>query len=577
MLSRLREYAREQAEDRLPPLYEQTPVAHIIMLKPDGQPVTPQPVSRIDPSTQRGRRGADMAAPAVQRASNIKPLLLADNGEYSFGIARDPTKQDRATRAHRAYLELIDNCAAWTEEPAVLAVKSFYEKGGVDQLDLDEAWDHGLKVTFAVLMDDGATRMPIDLPSVRRFWLEHNRPGENSADQCLVCGERKPVLERLQGKIRGIRGGQSSGTSIISANQEAFESYGLRASRTAPTCQQCGEDFTRAVNSLIAGPNTHLYVGGTTFIFWTKSREFDLGSFLQDPGPEQVKELLQSVSRRRPAAEIDPEAFHAAALSGSGGRAVVRDWIDTTVGNAQETIARWFRNQRITDPRDEDPRGQTPRPLGLFQLAASTVRTPADLPVTTPRNLFRTALWGTPLPLELAAQAIRRNRAERRVTRGRAALLKLALLSRENQPVKEDYMVALESQHPSGAYHCGRLLAVIEAVQRAAMPRVNTTVVDRFYGAASSTPSAVFGPLLRGSQPHLARLKRDNRGAHERLQQDLEGVMNRIGEWPATLTLEEQALFSLGYYHQRAHDRAERLARRSGSNNSEATEAEKEN
>ena len=110
-------------------------------------------------------------------------------------------------------------------------------------------------------------------------------------------------------------------------------------------------------------------------------------------------------------------------------------------------------------------------------------------------------------------------------------------------------MVALEAEHASPAYHCGRLLAVIEAVQRAALPGVNATIIDRYYGAASSTPAVVFGALLRGA-------------AYVNLQRRLEDVMSRIGDWPTTLALRDQALFSLGYYHQRAHDRAEAISRR---------------
>ena len=576
MLSKLREYAGEQLEEQLPPLYEMTPVAHIVLLGADGQPVSPQPIARIDDSTARGRRGIDMAAPEINRSSGFRPLLLADNGEYTFGRARDPAKQGRVDRAHQAYLDILNRCAEATEEPSVVAVERFFSSGGVELLDLDKEWDYGLKLTFEVLMEDGTRRRPIDLAAVQRFWLEENLPGRESMDQCLVCGERRPVLDRLQSKIKGIRGGQSSGTSIISANSDAFESYGLTASRTAPTCQECGEGFTRAMNSLIAGVSTHLYVGDTTFIFWTESPGFDFATFMRDPDPEGVKALLESVWNSSPYDAIDETAFHAAALSASGGRAVVRDWIDTTVGNARQHIARWFQFQRIMDPRDEDPEGAAPRPLGLFQLAVVTVRTARDLPVTTPRHLFRSALQGTPLPLEVASLAVRRNRAERRVTRTRAALIKLVLLSREPQPGKEDYMVELEIEHPSPAYHCGRLLAVIEQVQRAAMPGVNATVVDRFYGAASSTPAVVFGTLLRGTQPHLSRLKRDNRGAQERLQRELEEVIARISNWPATLTLQEQALFSLGYYHQRAHDRSQAISRRNARNAGADTKQEKE-
>ena len=222
--------------------------------------------------------------------------------------------------------------------------------------------------------------------------------------------------------------------------------------------------------------------------------------------------------------------------------------------------------QRITDPRPDDPTGENSRPLGLFVLAASTVHdVRRDLPVTTPRALFRAALVGAPLPLELAFQAVRRCRAEQRVTRPRAALIKLVLLSQERQPPKEEYMVALEPDHPSPAYHCGRLLAVLESVQKAALGRVNTTIVDRYYGAASSTPGIVFGTLLRGAQPHLAKLKRDRPGANVNLQRRVEEICAKIGDWPATLALKDQALFSLGYYHERAHDRAEAISHRAAS------------
>ena len=572
MLSRLKEYADERLEEQLPPLYEQTPVAHVILLRPDGRPLSAQPISRLNDSTARGRRGMDMPAPMVKKTSGVKPLLLAENGEYTFGIARDPGKQERTDRAHEAYLELLNRCALATGEPSVATVKRFYELGGVELLELNEPWDHGLKVTFEILNDDGTRQRPIDLPSVQRFWLEENLPENDALSQCLVCGERRPVLERLQGKIKGIRGGQTSGTDIISANSDAFESYGLKASRTGPTCRECGEAFTRAINDLLYQENTHLYVGSSSFIFWTKAQGFDFGTFMQDPASQQVKALLEAVGTTKPPGDIDETALYAAALSGSGGRAVVRDWIDTTVGNAKESVAKWFRLQMISDPRDEDPKGDNSRPLSLFRLAVATVRSARDMPAATPRYLLRTAIQGTPLPMDLAYQAVRRNRAERKVSRERAAIIKMTLLSQETQPSEENHMVALETQHPSPAYHCGRLLAVIEQVQRAAIPRANATVVDRYYGASSSTPAITFGLLLRGAQPHLAKLKRDNRGAHEGLQRELEEVCGQIGELPATLTLKEQALFSLGYYHQRAHNRSEAIGRRNAATDTETKE-----
>ena len=299
LLTKLKEYADERMrEEQLPPLYANTPVAWIVAVDVDGQPLHPRPISRIDPTTTRGKRGRDMAAPEVQRSSGIKPLLLADNGEYTFGRARDPEKQERVDRAHAAYREILDRCAAETGEPAVLAVRRFYECGGANQLDLGEEWDYGLKATFAVHLEDGLPCKPIDLPAVQEFWLSVNTPRSDTNGQCLVCGECKPVLDRLQAKIKGIRGGQSAGTSLISANSDAFESYGLKASRIAPTCRECGEAFTRALNHLIADEASSFSVGGTTFVFWTReSVAFNFGSFIREPDPAEVSALLASVER----------------------------------------------------------------------------------------------------------------------------------------------------------------------------------------------------------------------------------------------------------------------------------------
>ena len=561
LLERLREYASERMEDQPPPLYSSTPVAYVVTIDADGIPLSPRPTERIDPDTRRGERGMEMIAPEIQRAGpGAQPLLLADNSEYTFGRANTDRlsdaeaskRQARAAKRHGAYMALLGSCAESTGEPAVLAVQRFYEQGGVLTLDLGEEWQDGLKVAFDVRIS-GETVNPIDLPSVQRFWSQTHQP-EGTVRQCLTCGNHKPLLQRLQGKIKRIPGGQPSGTSVISANEDAFESYGLEASETAPTCAECGEDFTRALNHLLLQEDSHLSIGGVAFAFWTRKpmrESFDLARLTRDPDPDQVRHLLDSVRRGNRQPGWDSDAFYAVSLSASGGRAVVRDWVDTTIGDAKRQIARWFEWQRLSDPRDEDPSGQNPDPLSLFRLAISTVRESKDIPPSTPQSLFRTALAGSPLPMDMAQKAVMRNRAERGVRRERVALIKLVLLSRGLLPRKEGYMVALEVEHPEVAYHCGRLLSVIGRIQYAALGSVGASVVDRYYGSASSTPAAVFGTLIRGAQPHLSKLQG---GRRRGLQNSLAEVCDRIKEFPRTLSLEQQAMFALGFYHQQAFD-----------------------
>lgn len=142
-------------------------------------------------------------------------------------------------------------------------------------------------------------------------------------------------------------------------------------------------------------------------------------------------------------------------------------------------------------------------------------------------------------------------------------------------------MSSLAPDNPNSGYQCGRLLAVLEEAQRAANPNINATIVDRFYGTASSAPASVFPRLLRGVQPHLAKLERDRPGTYRGIQRRVEEVLDEINGrtgFPRTLTTLDQGLFALGYYHQRAASRAEARAaadaRRAGATNADTTQGE---
>jgi CRISPR-associated protein Csd1 len=545
LLQRLVEFS-----DRLnlpPPLYGEGPVRYIIDLDGSGRLLSPQPVDTADPANPRTRRGTRRLVPQIQRSSSIKPLLLADKADYVLGYVAQEAKPERVAACHKAFLDLVERCAADTQEPTVGAVLQFLRNDPLALVKLPPDFDPSGVLTFRV---DGV--FPIDRPSVQAFWAAEHDPAAGGAQvmQCLVCGKERPVLERLQSKIKGIPGGQSSGTSIISANAAAFESYGLTASHIAPTCSVCGERFTKGLNHLLADEPSRRVIADVVVAAWTREDVgFNLFTFMDKPSPEDVQVLLDSVFRGGPGPDVDSTKFYAVSLSASGGRAVVRDWIDSTVGTVKENLARWFQGQRIVGLA-----GDSARPLGLYTLAMATVMKENDLPVTTPRALLRTAISGAPLPYGILHQAVQRCRAERRVTPSRAALIKLALLSTD-PPSKEDEMVRLDPEHPSPAYQCGRLLAVLEAAQRAAITGINATVVDRFYGTASTAPASVFPRLLRGVQPHLTKLGRDRRGAYVALQQRLEEILGRLARFPSTLTLQEQGLFALGYYHQRAYER----------------------
>ena len=117
-------------------------------------------------------------------------------------------------------------------------------------------------------------------------------------------------------------------------------------------------------------------------------------------------------------------------------------------------------------------------------------------------------------------------------------------------------MTQIDTENQNPAYLCGRLFAVLESIQARAIPHAGATIVDRFFGTASSAPASVFGLLLSRAQAHLGKLRRERRGSYVSLQQKLEEIQVKLSSFPKTLSLEGQGFFSLGYYHQRAYDRA---------------------
>jgi CRISPR-associated protein Csd1 len=572
LLQKLKEYADAGRVENMAPVgYKETPIRYVVDLDAEGRFLGW--VDQAQGGKGREKRGKVTFAPHVGRSSGVRAKLLADNAEYALGIARDPLKQGRVDEARRAFVDLARACALATADPRVAAVSAFLEAPDDALAALPGDFDPSAVMTFRV---DG--QLPIDLPAVREFWAHHGSGEPETADgdatgsrpmQCLVCGQWRPPVERLPYKWQGIPGGQSSGLALISANSPAFESYGLEASLVAPTCAECGERFSKAALALLGDDRTRLRVGQRlAYVFWTRDPvpDFSFAAFFTDPQSTDVGNLLRSPRRGDAGAtDLDDTPFYAAALSASGARVVVREWLDTTLGRVKENLRRYFRLQELVGTDGNAA------PLKLIALAGATVRELNDVQPEVAQAILRVALNGGALPSGLLYQVVQRCRAEGGVNRPQAALIKAVLLSQlpldreEGIDVTEGNLRRLDPGDRRPAYLCGRLLAVLEATQRAALGDVNATIVDRYYGTASSAPASVFPRLLRGAQPHLGKLRRDRRGAFIALENRLMDLMNGQGGltvFPRVLSLPEQGLFALGYYHQRADDRAAARAHR---------------
>jgi len=503
-------------------------------------------VDLAEGSRPPGNRGREMSIPSrgMSRTSGISPLLLADGPDYVFGIRGKSGNDKRTSQCHQAFLDLLRECAQATGLPEVRAVERYLTSESPPK-DLDPNADI---ITFEV----GGVRL-VELTAIQQFWVRYLYPPAGGSRQCLICGRTGQIASVWPIPIKGIPGKQTAGYQLASANLEAFESYGLLRSQTSPACLDCVTAAGKALNWLLARDDHHLRTPTSVFVFWTKQAgTFDLTRLFSEPRPEDVQELLSAAQRGRLGAlSIDEDRFFLAELGSSGSRVVLRAWLTSTLGEIRSHLAAYFRAQAIVGPD-----GSPPRPIPVNTLALATARGWEDVHPEAVHDLVMGALTGVPFPPRLLAAALGRARAEQKlkVTRPRAALLMMTLS--HSAPNKEVFMTQLDDGNTDPAYVCGRLLAELAAAQRAALGNPNTTLTDRYFGAASSSPATVFGPLLRNAQHHLTKLRKDKPGVFAAIDGRITDIVAKLDRYPTTLSLKEQAIFALGYYHQRAADRA---------------------
>lgn len=528
----------------------------------------------------------DKPRPSLNRSSGVEPLLLADTAEYVLGMPKSPSERD-ATRAKKAF------DAFWA-----LVERAERETGDEELRGLSRARDRlppipsDLKPKDVVLVRRTGRGVPLERATVQDYWrryLESLFVGNEEA-QCGTCGETKRLLRILPTGVKGFP--QDVKLTSVNPEQNAFESYGLKQLQNAPLCFRCGLLASSALSDLMESRQNRMTLatdgggglGTEHAIYWLK----DGGSVLAEGQPVDFSLLLHAISTgflptedrpppgvalsqaaallrapwtaRDPSLLSDPDAFHMGVVSANVSRLVVRAWMHASLRDLQHRLTRYLDATMVIGPWGEEP---APLPLrtlldalGAFKIDAERKRWESTFPPPAlVRSLLATAYEGRPAPRSLAAQAARvlRNPNAWLVDRLAHALVSSITLERtlsERSTMNTTAPTPVAEMYP--ARLCGRLFAVLERAQGVASNwKLNTTIVERSYGAASSRPRLTFAPLLRlASTAHLPRAPW--------LKRDVEELLAALGPtgFPTTLTLDEQADFAIGFYEQRAHYRA---------------------
>jgi CRISPR-associated protein Csd1 len=507
----------------------------------------------------------------------INPCFLWDNSAYMLGFRPDDDAPARTLKCFEAFRDRHIAAQHVVNDEAFDLVCTFLKgwnpKSATSREDIST-----LGQSFGVFRLRSARNYVHERPAVQRYWLTQlsavDEGGPAVLGPCLVTGEIGPLARLHEPKVKGINGAQPAGALLVSFNEEAYTSFAKTQSYNAPVSPAAVFKYTNALNYLAEGRRQRVVIGDATTVFWTeKSAPIEdwFGPAIEaknaeDPATrDRIRAFLARLRQGKAAADEigDSEIpFYVLGLSPNASRVSVRFWLQSTIGDLFERLKQHFDDLEIVGADIDAP---PPVIRELLDETAPAKNGWADrekVPSLLTGALLRAILTGRPYPEAFYLAVLRRIRAEgfvntdkrkdwKSAAHRRAAILKACLTRkfRLNQQPKE-VPVSLDSSREDPGYRLGRWFAVLEKVQEEAYEnKLNATIKDRFFSSAMATPATVFPRLIRLHQHHMRRI--EHPGRRTNLEKIIQEISSSLAAFPTNLSLENQGLFAIGYYHQR--------------------------
>jgi CRISPR-associated protein Csd1 len=590
ILQALNDYYQRKQNDpdpakRLPAFgLEQKEISFVLEITADGVLVQLR-----DTREQVGNKkiGQSFRVPrGIKKTSGVAANLLWDSSEYVLGVedakkleqAREKSKEAeyraRLIELHEAFVSRIARLPANAlEDKGVEAVLKFLRNEPLvqaqAQANFGELSASGAVLSFRL---HGDNNLVCQRPAVAAVAINTSDADDAPQAMCLVTGELAPV-ERLHTAIKGVWGAQTSGANIVSFNARAFESYGKteRQGENAPVSKAAAFAYTTALNHLL-GKNSaqRIQVGDASTVFWADSEdelEAALANIFGEPSKDDpdantraVRAMYDAMNSGKLAVKNSENRFHVLGLAPNAARISVRFYDCLPLSELAKRVVGYFDDLKMARGSND-----TEYPSLFRLLTAVSAQGKADnIPPNLGGAVIDAVLAGTdvPYPSLWLNAAINRCRAEQSINYLRASVIKACLNRniRRHSSIEKEFLPMLDHDNKHPAYRLGRLFAVLERLQEESaggVGKLNSTIRDRYYGAASSSPATVFPVLLKLKNHHVSKLDERARRILYRAFEDnrpddyIGRITLHIADLPAHLPLQDQGRFALGYYHQR--------------------------
>lgn len=572
-LSRYYQRLIEQGAEGIAPYgYSPEKISYEIVLAPDGAVLA---VNDIRDTTGKKPQARVLDVPQPEkRTVGIKSNFLWDKTSYVLGVS---ATSKRADKEHEAFKALHQSALAVERDEGLQALLAFLKGWSPEQFQSPPFSSEMLDANVVFRLGDEHLHLhQREAAQALRARLLSKDEGDTGAEAtCLVSGLPAPIA-RLHPAIKGVNGAQSSGASLVSFNLDAFTSYGKSQGDNAPVSEQTAFAYTSVLNYLLrrsADNRQRLQVGDTTVVFWAEAagneadahaaEDFLASLFIppdDDSEAERLRVVLDGLGKGTPLGELDPglapgTRMYVLGLAPNASRLSVRYWQVDTLEVFAKRLALHAQDLHI------EPIPWRVEPTVYRLLLATVPHREGAMPKADDAfdNLIgetmRAILSGGLYPRSLLANTVLRIRSDGNLSGMRAAICKGVLARERRLGVRtsdEEIPVSLDRQSTQPGYLLGRLFAVLEHVQRSALGgQVNATIRDRYYGAASATPASIFPVLLRNTQNHLGKLRKERLGQAITLEKDIREIVGGLPDrFPRSLRIEDQGRFAIGYYHQ---------------------------
>ena len=573
ILQALYDYYRRKAADPdgniAPRGFERKDIPFIIVIDMEGNFINLEDTRTIDGKQKRAKTFLVLKTKSRpgSKASEIANVFW-DHWGYVLGQPKDETEKAiaDAKKQNRTFVGQVKQLSVkYPENNQFEAVcKLLDQEDQIQKILEHENWKECYKITncnlsFRIAGEPNIVAEHDDLLMEVEVKIESNSEVQTqSADGiCLITGERLPIA--ILHSVTSIPGGKSGGKLVGFQKNSGYDSYYKEQGMNAPISKKAEDAYTTALNVLLGRDSMNKFkIADTSVVFWSQKQtdfEKQFSFFFSAPpkdDPDQnireVKALFESIHTGKLNTEGD-SPFYILGLAPNAARISIRFWKTGKIADFAKNIAKHFEDLEIVRSKNDEKEY-----FSLFNLLSNvSFEFKVDnVPPNLAGKVIESILDGTNYPETLQQQCIRRIRAEQHVNRIRAAILKAYLNRKETIYNTNEKLItmSLDLENKNQGYLCGRLFAVLEKIQEDAQPGINSTIKDRYYGAASSTPVTVFGRLLNLSNHHLAKLGGGSKTHYEKMIQEIMTGVSSNG-LPTHLSLDDQSRFAIGYYHER--------------------------